>query len=212
MSVLFLPEGWAVSPHGPYDDVRDVLYAAEGHGGDSHKEAPLLYPVRERLFREWRPQSILEYGTLAGFVLLTALHASPVLKVCAWVDAELHTPGSNRIALRNVRWYAREAGRKLQTWHGYGRDDLDACPWRRFDVVSIDADHSEDECFADLCHAERFFMPGRYVVDDWAASSHGDDIHRAVARFREACDPGVFRLDEYETENGLAVMTRTRAW
>lgn len=184
-----------------YGDVRDVL-ATLPHDGPHHRQLPLLYPVRERLIRRLRPrpQSVFEFGTLLGWFLVTAISAAPTIRRVGWVDYERDLPGSNSLAAVNVR----SLGRDLDL--DYGSDRRAALRFGQADLVQVDGDHSYDGCLHDLLIAHTALHPRWILVDDWTAPNHQKDVQEATRDFVRLS--GAYRLRQYETENGLAVLTR----
>lgn len=190
-----------------YGDIRDRLNALPHLPDGTWYRNDDLFTVRYELIKEWAPRSVLEIGTLVGYFLVTAYHASPFLTRVGWVDNESHMGGSNRLVYENLRatratWPGRH---QLVCWHAYQREQLEHCPWPHFDLIGIDGDHSTEGCLADLEAAHRF-RPNWMMIDDWSAESHGADIQAAVRGFLD--DHPVYELTEFVTVNGLAVLTR----
>lgn len=194
----------------PFNDIRDTLIAlphGDPHGSTAYVRSD-LFTVRHELIRELRPAptSVFEFGALYGYFLVTALDAAPSIVAVGWVDNEQHTSESNQLCDANLREYLTDRGREdTLAWHGRLRDEVPIT--HRYDLVSVDSDHSYTGCLADL-HAAHRLNPRWIFVDDWDAETHRDDIRAAVAQFRLIDISDEYDLAKHDTVNGLAVLTR----
>jgi len=187
---------------GPYGDVRDVLAALPHHRGGEYWRTD-MFPVKHAYLAEHAPdaRSVFEFGALVGYFLVTALDACPGIERVAWVDSELHTPGSNLLCEANVRAaLADRLGVRLNAWSTSVLSYLAASHWRkRYDVVQVDGEHSLHACLVDLSLALAM-RPKLILVDDTDA----------IAEVREAVElfAGYVGLEpEYHaTVNGFAVL------
>lgn len=189
-----------------YGDIRDVLQALPHppHDGTAYALTD-LFTVRHEIIRQLDPQptSVFEFGTLFGYFLVTALDAAPSIDRVGWVDNETHTPGSNQIALANVTATRPD----IDPIYVYDRGDAGPALFQSWDLVQVDSDHSFEGCLFDL-NVALAMQPRWIMVDDWIAEGHRQAIKAAVQTWLKEA-PGEWRLDEYVTQNGLAVLTRT---
>jgi hypothetical protein len=178
-----------------YPDVRETL-ANLPHPPTQAMRYALdtdIFVVRHEIIRalDPPPRSVFEFGALYGFFLVTALDAAPSIGRVGWVDNESHTPGSNQKCLENV----------LSV-----RPDVELITAATADLMHVDGDHSFAGCLADLRTAA-LLGTRTLMVDDWTAELHRADIRSAVDEWLWE-EPASWRLDVYETANGLAVLTK----
>lgn len=197
-----------LEPRPTFGDVRDTLVNlphGDPWGGASYCQLD-LFTVRFDLIRRLEPQptSVFECGALYGYFLVTALEAAPTIRRVGWVDNESHSPGSNLMCLENLA--SLDGAHELDGWVSFYTWRGDIPPSARYDLVSVDSDHSYDGCLADLRAAHKL-EPSWIFVDDWIAGAHGDDIRAATTAFLLEADDA-YTVTEHTTVNGLAVLTR----
>lgn len=202
-------------PKEHYGDIRDILLAlphGDIHGHGSYAWNSDIFTVRWQLIHDLGPYctSVFEYGALYGYFLVTALDACRYIQRVGWVDNEQHTANSNQIVAHNLADLLAGPPDRLIEWPRFyrHRDQLHEDVMRlglRYDLVSVDAGHSYDECLADLHSAHRL-RPRWIMVDDWTAETHTDDVQGATRAF--LAERPEYVLSEHETVNGLAVLTR----
>lgn len=204
--------GPAVPPYpDSFGDVRDVLRALPYPPDDGTRYAldTDIFTVRHALIRALDPQprSVFEFGALLGFFLVTALDAAPSIAKVGWADTEQHTPDSNRLCDANLRDYCVSHSRPdTEVWWDNPHRALAFNPPRPYDLVHVDGDHTDAGCLLDLARAS-MLKPRVIMVDDWLAETHRHDVQSAVRMWLREQVP-LWRLDVYETRNGLAVLTR----
>jgi hypothetical protein len=188
-----------------FRDIRDRLVDLPFHHGGNGYMTRDLFTVRHEIIEtlEPKPASVFEFGALTGYFLVTAVLAAPSIERVAWVDAELHTPGSNAMTWANLR--AASFDGQLDFWTDRTQVPADL----RFDLVQVDSDHSYDGCLADL-RAAMLLEPSWLMVDDWTNESHQVEIKQACKDWlAEQEAAGVmWEGSQYETQNGLAMFTR----
>jgi hypothetical protein len=214
-----------MGPKESYGDVRDLLLKlphGDIHGNGSYAWNSDIFTVRWEIINELgrhelgrHVSSVFEYGALYGYFLVTALSASSNIRRVGWVDNEQHTANSNQIVAHNladvIAKFEQERVGYFVDWPRFyrHRDQLHEDVFRlglQYDLVSVDAGHSYDECLADLHSAHRL-RPRWIMVDDWTAETHTDDVQGATRAFL-AERPEYELSGEYDTVNGLAVLTR----
>lgn len=186
--------------HPHYGDVRDELVTLPGYGSDGYVTLD-LFTVRYPLIQELAPETVLEIGAYRGYFLVTCLAACPGIKKLGWVDAEVDLKGSNQIVVENVRAHREKHERFLpELWWSTRPDDV----WYfgHADLVQVDAAHGYFNAATDLLWAHSL-EPRAIFVDDFVAH---EPVRRATYDFLRWI-PG-YNLKEYETVNGLAVLTK----
>lgn len=217
-------ERWLDPVNAPkYGDIRDLLLtlpAGDIHGAASYAYVSDLFVVRFEIIRQLDPQpiSVFEFGALYGYFLVTAYAACAPDRI-GWCDNEQHTAGSNRMVAMNLAEVVDENDRPEIKFFTH-RDQVLAEQERRrgdpphyahdpslyYDLVSVDAGHSYDECLADL-HAAHQLRPRWIMVDDWTAATHMAEVQSATRKFLETVGDDEYVLSEHVTANGLALLT-----
>jgi len=185
-----------------YGDIRDTIEALPEHcTGCDYRTLPGIFPVRERIIRDLRPapRSVFEIGALVGYFLITAIHAAPSIRRVGWCDNETHTPNSNGMALANIRAHAAAHDRpEPASWYVNDRRLIRSA---QCDLVQVDGAHSYQDCLLDLLIG-LMMRPRWIMVDDYAVVP---EVREATDHFRRLTG---WPLEEHNTENGLALLTR----
>lgn len=186
-----------------FGDVRDVLTRLPFYdGGHADGYASLdVFTVRVPLLEHYWPQTVFEIGAYRGFFLVTALWTCADITRIGWIDNESHRSMSNTECAVNIVHYCHTVNRPPpDVW-------FDTEQWRipefgdQADLVHIDAKHDYEDCLTDLIWATHL-NPRVIFVDDYEAH---EPVRRATDEFAQWKD---WTVDEYETVNGLAVLTK----
>lgn len=188
----------APAPHvESYGDVRDVIRAAPAYyPGDGYSVMD-LFPVRFDIIAAMQPApvSVFEFGAYRGYFLLTACAAAPTIRRVGWCDNETDLPGSNDIVKENILWLRPHAETICYT------EAYRSILYGEADLVQVDAAHGYANCLTDLIWAAEL-NPRVLMVDDYMAH---DAVRRAT---REFASWRGWHIEEFETVNGLAVLTK----
>jgi hypothetical protein len=151
---------------------------------------PWNYPLYELLGKILSPTSVLEFGTLLGWSLISLLNGSDNLDRIVFVDNESYTKQSNKLALENINWYLDKYknGKRAHIEAFYSKYVLiNRYPLQKyantFDLIHVDGDHKYEGVMEDLnltySYNPKFILIDdmthvrnadvRVAVDDWAS-------------------------------------------
>lgn len=193
------PDG---GPAAPFGDIRDLIEALPEHAGGTGYRTSDIFTEKHRWLRENVPdaRSVFEFGALCGYFLVTACDACPDIRTVGWCDSELHTPGSNEMVVKNLRWQwamtpVEHRVRDLPHMAYSNRVLEDGI----YDVVHVDGEHTYRGCLIDLALALAM-QPKAILVDD----SHA--IAEVKAAIEDFCGYLGLEPEWFETVNGFAVI------
>ena len=148
---------------------------------------PSLYPVLDRMAREYDPSSYLEIGVRDGAslvcVLCAALHIQRLVLADTW---ESDYGGTGRASHQHISVLLAALGATKNTLFLDG-DSKATVPslTEKFDMALIDGDHSNEGLLADLHSVFPLLSPSGILVCDDISNPKHPDLGRIVREFTQ---------------------------